>query len=196
MGMTANYKSISPQVLALLRTNPDIVESFLVAVQTDDPGMSEAFCAKMEPMLKNQADEMRAYLVDDLEIFSTPDQQLILNSLDQPGISLDKTFRELQFHIAGEVSDSGRSVASRSVSGGEQFGPDLGYGPAKFLTVAETADCSAALDRISDTDFLTRYRSDKWDAGVTRFCLGYFQALRAYYKQAAQAGFAMLVWGA
>ena len=56
------------------------------------------------------------------------------------------------------------------------LGPCLGYGPAKFLTVAETVECSAALNKISDADFLTRYRSDEWDARVTKFCLGYFQA--------------------
>ena len=118
-----------------------------------------------------------------------------MNELNQPGLSLDKNFSEVQFHIAGEISERATSVASRSVSGGEDFGPDLGYGPANFLKVAETAQCSAALDKIADADFLTRYKSDEWDAKVTRFCLDYFQALRTYYKQAAQAGLAMLVWG-
>ena len=196
MGMTAHYKSISPQLLALLRTNPDIVESFMVAVQTDDPGMPTAFRAEMAPMLKNQADESRAYLVDELAIFSDQDQLLILNTLNQSGLDLEKKFSVVQFHIAGEISERATSVASRSVSGGEDFGPSLGYGPANFLTVAETAECSAALDKISDADFLTRYRSDEWDARITRFCLTYFQALRAYYKQATQGGLAMLVWRA
>lgn len=94
------------------------------------------------------------------------------------------------------------------VLGGEEFGEDLGYGPARWLPPNEVARLADALDALGADAFVTRFDLDgmrandiySWGwqhtdaAGPTAEDLrGPFEVIRAGYRAAADAGQGMVI---
>lgn len=141
-------------------------------------------------------DSLGRQMRDEVKRLSPGNAERILNEVKEKGFSLGKMFEVVQFHIAGEITNRGTTIVSRAVTGGDDIGDDLGYGPATFLTRESVAEAAWHLLQISDSDFLTRFAPRQWDKGVTQEALPYFKEFVSYYDEAAHASHAMLVWGA
>ena len=127
---------------------------------------------------------------------SPKDARRILDEAKSDGFSLYKYFENVQFHISGEITDHGTTLLSQAVTGGENIGYDMGYGPATFLCKEDVEQVAKALSKISEKEFLTKHSPDEWDETTTQYALDYFKEFVSYYNEAAKAGHAMLIWGA
>ncbi|MEW5787421.1 MAG: YfbM family protein [Pseudomonadota bacterium] len=122
-------------------------------------------------------------------------------------IDLDKSWHGIHYLLNG-TSEGGERPLSMAVIGGVEFGPEVGYGPARYLTVAETADVAKALDGISistlrarfdPSDMLDKdiYPSPMWERDgqeALAYALEYFHKLSAFYREAAARGDAAIQW--
>ena len=122
-------------------------------------------------------------------------------------IDLDKSWHGIHYLLNG-TTDGGEGPLAIAIIGGVEFGPDVGYGPARYLTVAETADVAEALDGISASMLTTRfdpkdmadkdiYLSPMWERDgqeALDYALEYFQKLPVFYREAAARGDAVIQW--
>lgn len=194
MGMTVHYKHISPWLLALLAEHPELVTPFTVVSSSWSLDASDPDRLKMKRLGKNDVNkEMRAEIRD----ISPKHARKILAEAESDGFTLYKYFGNVQFHISGEITDHGTTLLSQAVTGGEDIGNDVWpYGTATFLGKEDVESVAKKLSKISEHEFLTKYSPDDWDEETTQYALVYFKGFVCYYNEAAEAGHAMLVWGA
>ena len=78
-------------------------------------------------------------------------------------ISLDKAWHGVHYLLCGEA-EPGSSVLSQAVLGGTEIGEDeMGYGPARLLTVQQVADTARELSRAGlETEMKARFDPDVW----------------------------------
>lgn len=124
---------------------------------------------------------------------------------DTVSFDLDKAWHAVHAVLSGSAWETGPGAAS-AVLGGQEFGDDLGYGPARYLPpelVAEIAEALAALGR---EEFVSRIDPDAlaamdvypgiWDEPIdeiTEYVGSAYETLYAAYASAAAAGQAMIV---
>ena len=96
----------------------------------------------------------------------------------------------------------GRSaILQNAILGGTEIGPDVGYGPARFLTPRQVREVNLALAQISADELARRYPHALRAAGYTdgsdddlEAAQDLFERLAMYYKDAAAQGNAMLLY--
>ncbi|MEI2776370.1 MAG: DUF1877 family protein [Tetrasphaera sp.] len=71
---------------------------------------------------------------------------------DAPSVDLDKAWHGIHWLLTGSAEPTG-DVLSDAIFGGRQVGDDLGYGPARVLTVDRVAAVAAAMARIDPATF-------------------------------------------
>lgn len=120
-------------------------------------------------------------------------------------IDIDKAWHGLHFLFTGDVY-GGSGPLALAVLGGTPVGDDLGYGPVRYLTVAQVAEVAEALAALSEQDLTDRFDAaqftsndiypDIWDEQETAldYLLGWFGPLRAHYATAAAGNQAMLLY--
>jgi hypothetical protein len=85
-------------------------------------------------------------------------------------IDLDKAWHGIHYLLTG-LAEGGPEPQSLAVFGGEEFGPEVGYGPARFLTadqvrhVAETLGASFQRPGHGSKADLPRCDLGSWEAG-------------------------------
>lgn len=123
------------------------------------------------------------------------------------GLDLHKSWHMLHYLFTGTAWE-GDAPAATLLLGGQEVGEDMGYGPARVLPVADTAEFAKYLDGL---DLEKLY--ERLDAAAMRaleiYCapdddddvaeLGddlehYFPQLRAFVADAAQKGNGLLIW--
>lgn len=62
-------------------------------------------------------------------------------------IDLDKAWHGVHYLLTGQAY-GGQEPESLAVVGGEEFGPEMGIGPARFLTVEQVARVASALSAL------------------------------------------------
>jgi hypothetical protein len=88
--------------------------------------------------------------------------------------------------------------------GGTEFGDDLGYGPARFLTPEQVAQVAANIAAIDDAELQRRFDPDAFMAndvygadwsspGELEELLQRVQAVRNFYRAAADANLAVIL---
>jgi hypothetical protein len=132
------------------------------------------------------------------------DPDALMESLDAKGeqiVSLDKDWHGLHFLLTGSAWST-RGTAAQAIMGGREFGEDMGYGPARALSVSqvkavakELAKTSpAALSARFDPKAMTKaeiYPAIIWEregqealAGLLRS----YESLASFYRRAAEKG--------
>ena len=129
---------------------------------------------------------------------------------DAPGISteLDKAWHGIHYLLTG-TADEGEPPWSFLVSGGRTVGDiEVGYGPARVFTSAETHVISEAITPLTDDELRARFRPADmtakkiyppiWSRGspdqeTIGYLLEYFALLRAFLRQAADAKLGMVI---
>lgn len=162
-------------------------------------GMVACFAA-VDPetlaQLRAEEDSIEAYLYpDDGE--STPP-----NSID-----IDKSWHGIHYLLTGQA-EGGSGPEALAVFGGEEFGPEVGYGPARFLLPAQVAAIAEALSRLPPEALTKRFNSKDmtekdiyltpmWERDGTEaleYALEYYQQLPVFYRDAASRGDAVVQW--
>jgi hypothetical protein len=120
-------------------------------------------------------------------------------------LDLDKQWHALHGVLTGTAWDTD-PPCGRAVLGGVEFGEDLGYGPPRLLGATEVAEVAAELDRLGVDGFAAAVSPEHLDAldvypnGVDwgdpeeqEYLVESFEQLRAFYRQAADAGQALII---
>jgi hypothetical protein len=120
-------------------------------------------------------------------------------------LDIDKSWHAIHFLLNNDAWD-GDYPLHNAVLGGTEIGEDLGYGAAHYLTPEEVQETSNALSQISEQRFLSRFDADKlnkaeiypqgWrgDKQEVEYLRGNFLDLVGFFKEAANADEAMVIW--
>src|SRR4051812_26483349 len=71
-------------------------------------------------------------------------------------IDLDKAWHGIHYLLTGQA-DGGEVPHSLAVTGGEEFGPEVGYGPARFLTPSQVQSVAEALANLSAESLASKF---------------------------------------
>lgn len=122
-----------------------------------------------------------------------------------PELRLGKLWHGLHWLIARTAWKVG-APPSNAILGGLELGDaDLGYGPARLLSVDEVVAIADALDALDEATLSARFDGaamrraqlypDIWgEPGIDEELLAAFGALRRFYRAAADAGRALMIW--
>src|SRR5437763_1889481 len=75
---------------------------------------------------------------------------------DKDGLSLEKSWHSLHYLLTGSAQEVD-SPLGNAILGGKEIGPDLGYGPARFLDARQVQEVSSALSKVSNDDLARRF---------------------------------------
>jgi hypothetical protein len=141
MGIEVNYKHISPWLLDLFKQEPGLVEPFTCALlsRLREPGVPNRETLRRD-VLADMPDHLKKERLEEFDVVDEIDEDMqeaikdispknaprILDEAKSDGFSLGKYFKEVQFHISGEITDHGTSLLSQAVTGGENVGNDAG----------------------------------------------------------------------
>jgi hypothetical protein len=140
---------------------------------------------------------------DSLEEYLYPDDG---DSEPPNSIDVDKAWHGIHYLLVG-TSEGGPEPLSLAVFGGEEFGPEVGYGPARFLAPSQVQAVSKALSALSAQELAKRYvpkdmaKKDIYPNIWVRdgeealgYLLEYYELLVVFYRDAASRGDAVLQW--
>jgi hypothetical protein len=110
-------------------------------------------------------------------------------------LSLEKAWHGVHYLLCGQVEPSA-SLLGQAVFGGKEFGEDLGYGPARYFSIDQTANISRELARPAlEREMKRRFDPARmsslsiypggWDHSGYDWLIGEFQRLRDFYADAA-----------
>ncbi|MDQ2821196.1 MAG: YfbM family protein [Pseudomonadota bacterium] len=141
---------------------------------------------------------------DEIEEFLYPDD----GDSEPPNyMDLDKAWHGMHYLLTG-TADEGQQPLSLAVVGGVEFGPEVGYGAARFLTPDQVAAIAIALADVTVDDLKQRFDPADMEAKQiypdviwTRdgsegldYVLDVFPSLQAFYAGAAERGEAAILW--
>ncbi len=141
---------------------------------------------------------------DSIEEFLYPDEG---EGEAEGTIDVDKAWQGIHYLLTG-TADQGEGPQSLAVLGGEEFGPEIGIGSARFLTPQQVSDVSAALAGFSESELRANFNPQDMQAqGVypeiiwvrdgedsLDYLLENFWPLAEFYADAAARGDAVLQW--
>lgn len=126
---------------------------------------------------------------------------------DDPGtLELDKSWHVLHYLFTGSAWE-GAMPAATLLTGGHEAGPDLGYGPARIISPADTAAFAGFLAKQTVDGLRARIDAARMGS-LDIYCAGdddaseeieedlqhYFPLLQHHVAAAAQRGHGLIVW--
>lgn len=122
-------------------------------------------------------------------------------------VDIDKAWHGIHYLLTG-TADGGDEPLSLAVLGGEEFGEDMGMGPARFLTPAQVRQIASALAGLSKEVLAERFvPQDMADQriypdviwmregqGAFDFLMESYAAMATLYRDAAARDDAMILW--
>jgi hypothetical protein len=122
-------------------------------------------------------------------------------------IDLDKAWHGIHYLLTGQA-EGGLEPHSLAVFGGEEFGPEVGYGPARFLTVEQVLSVAGVLSELSPEALGKRFNAKDMEAKdiypdaiwvrdgqeALNYALEGYQQLQVFYRDAASRGEAVIQW--
>jgi hypothetical protein len=124
---------------------------------------------------------------------------------DEPAnhLDVDKAWHGIHFLLTGEAW-GGTPPLSMAVIGGTEFGEDVGYGPAHYLTSSQVLEVAQALIRIPRSKLVEGFSPSAmsaaeiypniWDEGdgALEYLLEHYDSLVLFYQEAASRRDAVL----
>jgi hypothetical protein len=122
-------------------------------------------------------------------------------------IDLDKAWHGIHYLLTG-LAEGGPEPQSLAVFGGEEFGPEVGYGPARFLTADQVRHVAETLSGLAPEALAHRFNAQDMEAKqiypdviwvrgrqeALDYALDNYRQLRAFYRDAAARGDAVIQW--
>jgi hypothetical protein len=150
--------------------------------------------------------EQLASLIDapdqiDSLLYPEEDDAELPNHLD-----IDKTWHAIHFTLNGKAWE-GEEPLFLAIMGGKEIGEDIGYGPARYLTLDQVKSVATALTRIPPETFSKQFNQAALDAAEIypeiwvrdgddglAYVLEYYTQLQSFYQAAAERGDAALLY--
>ena len=122
-------------------------------------------------------------------------------------LEVDKAWHGIHYLLTG-VAEGGPEPQSLAVFGGEEFGPEVGYGPARFLSPDQVRRVAESLATITPEALAQRFDAKDMEAqqiypdviwvrdgqAALDYALDNYQPLRVFYRDAAARGDAVIQW--
>ena len=210
MGMIGHLRQVTPDELMKIQSNPASVPDFLHGEILANSANTLAALKRvqeigMQAMAKGpltdpeQREEIRARILKELESAGV---KVPTDGPDENGLSLEKSWHTLHYLLSGSAEEAD-SPPGNAILGGKEVGPDLGYGPARFLNPNQVREVAAALKKVSNDDLARRFDLNAMkaakiyackDEGELELAQHYFQHVVQYYTEAASRGNAMVLY--
>lgn len=141
---------------------------------------------------------------DELEQFLYPDD----GDAEPPNyLDLDKAWHGLHYLLTGEAV-GGPAPLADAITGGVEFGPEVGYGPARYLMPEEVSAVAQALASLTPEALSQRFDPQDMEAKqiypdaiwvsegneALEYVLDAFSEAQAFYAGAAARGDAVIQW--
>ena len=126
------------------------------------------------------------------------------------GIDVEKTWHWIHFLITGSVEHGPPDdlPLSQVIFDGKEIGPDVGYGPARYLMPEAVKKIAESLPEFSREDVKKKFEQEAkekieqekfyplgWQGDDDiDYLLSYYRSLVKYFKDAAQKGNGMLIY--
>lgn len=224
MSMMGQFREVTPQLLARLRSQPSLTEAVVLADFGADPGLSDVDTLlsalpgqqreAMRAALRSLAPEQRAAMEAQMATAAAALRGVGEAVRKRAGgerpdglgdlISLEKAWHGLHFLLCGSAEPATGELA-QAVLGGTEIGADHGYGPARYLEPDAVRRIAATLGALSADELRRRYDAAAmeaaqvypggWDdAENVDWLLEAFQELARFYAGVADRGNAVLLY--
>lgn len=233
MSMMARFIAVAPSRLKEIQRSPDLLEALFAPeiplgrfelspalqerVRNQAPQALRGALDRLPPELRSQMlrsmgigeNDLDAPDVGDAIVKRRGERAAALRQRAQPkgepagkSISLDKAWHGLHYLLCG-AAEPAPGPLGQAVFGGTEVGEDMGYGPARYFTAAQTAEIAQALQGPNlEATLRTRFNSDAmtalglypggWNAGEEAWLIDAFHKLRDFYVTASAAGQAVV----
>jgi hypothetical protein len=152
-----------------------------------------------------------AIAVDPLQVDElSKNEELLARTLmktkGEQAINLDKAWHGVHFLLNGTAWEV-TNTAGQAVLGGQEFGGDMGYGPARLISADDVKRIAKALSMVTSEELSTRYKpqvmekeeiypSIIWQRegpGALKFLVDGYAELLKFYQRAARKGQAVVI---
>jgi hypothetical protein len=233
MSMTARFLAVAPARLKEMLHSPERIEALFTAdvplarfeftpslqerIRSQAPQALRTTLDRMPPDLRAQL--LQNFAINESDLAGPAVGELIVNRMveraaklrppprqnDEPAarnISLDKAWHGLHYLLCG-AAEPAPGPLGQAVFGGTEIGEDMGYGPARYFTVAQTAEIAQAL-QVTGLETTLRHRYDPdamerigiypggWHGEGPDWLVDAFRKLRDFYSASATAGQAVI----
>jgi hypothetical protein len=200
----------NPSLAGMIWTARAIDPSLISAMKTDNHLLQETLFGEPPEAFK---EVLRKDGVVILEANRNPDVTNELKAwadkrkaeVGDTEVDLDKAWHGIHYLLTGSAEPNG-TLASKVIMGGQNIGPDQGYGPAQLLKPDEVKAIAQLLSQTTPDMLRRRFKPKEMTrAGVypdiiwerdgeeaLRFLLNYYGELVAFYTRAAQRGQAVI----
>lgn len=152
MGMATCFALLSDSNIARLLQDPPLIWQ---VIAPDDPEAYEQARAEAQPP------SLLGRLFGRARATSDPAAPIVLTPPEGIAPDLDKAWHGLHFLLTG-TADEGTPPLNFLLAGGSPVGAiDVGYGPARVYTAAETRAIAAALCEVTDAQVRDRYDPER-----------------------------------
>ena len=232
MSMMARFIAVAPERLAEMRKSPERVEALFAAdvplgrfeftpalqerVRSQAPQALRTTLERIPPELRTQL--MRNFGISESDLAGPAVGELIVKRMEERAaklrpaakksepaprsISLDKAWHGLHYLLCGAAEPTPGPLG-QAVFGGTEIGDDMGYGPARCFTVAETLEIAQALQEPGlEATLRGRFDSDAmeqlglypggWNTEGPDWLVHAFRKLRDFYASTSTAGQAVV----
>jgi hypothetical protein len=206
MSMIGHLRQVTPADLKQFQAAPDSIRQFIhgkllagmpATLAALEQIREKLMAAKNLPLAEQE--QLRAKLMRDL---GASGAVVPGDDAGEDGLSLEKSWHTLHYLLTGSAVEA-RPPLGNAILGGEEIGPDAGYGPARFLDASEVHEVAAALAKVSREELSRRFDLKAMTAAQVYACndsndlalaLDYFDQLVSYYQDAASRDNAMLLY--
>jgi hypothetical protein len=210
MSMIGHLRAVTTDELRKLKKDPDSIKAFLHGNQNENSGDAKAALLRVQEIAKQA--KAAGKTIDPQENEKVRDQ--ILKELESAmakrpsagvkaeGLGLEKSWHSLHYLLTGSAWETSLTLG-KAILGGKELGPDIGYGPARFLEPPEVKEVATALKKVSEVDLEKRFDLPAMVAANVYACRDeselklaqhYFAQVVRYYSEAARRGDAMLLY--
>lgn len=213
MSMIGHLRAITPSELRTLKQTPGLTKQFLHGALISNTGDVETALLQIEKLAKQKIlnmakkgtsagsskenEEIRERIIARLESAG-----VTLEGSEENGLSLEKSWHCLHYLLTGTARET-NSVLGQTILGGTEIGPDLGYGPARYLEPNEVAKVAESLRTVSKEALTSRFDLEGMKAAEVYACHDqsdldlaqeYFTQVLTFYQEAAARGDAVLLY--
>lgn len=212
MSMIGHLRAVTPTQLSSLQKNPSSVKELLHGKLIANSDNVETALLRIEELAMQRVLKMAKQnkVAGDSEDNEKLREEIIAklesagvtaDSAGEEGLTLEKSWHCLHYLLTGTAWETD-TVLGKAILGGAEIGPDMGYGPARYLQPNEVKKVAIALNKVSKEDLTSRFNLEAMKAAKIYACRderelplaqGYFTQVCNYYDEAAARGDAMLL---
>ena len=205
--MIGHLRAVTPAELKELQKKPNSVKQFLHGQIIENSSNIKAALFRIQEIAKQAMaagnskndEKLREQILKELESAGV---KAPAEGPNEDGLSLEKSWHTLHYLLTGSAGEVD-SILGKTILGGKEIGPDVGYGPARYLEASEVREVAKALKGVSEKDLGKRFNAKAMMAARVYACrVGselklaqrYFSQVVSYYAEAAERGDAMLLY--